>query len=115
MSRLTTRLSASQSHATFVFVTSSKALIQSGGGRAHRRQAFYTNLHPRAYRFRVLACNNDGVWNESGAVLDFTLLPAFYQTQWFPLLCALVLIILAWGAYQLRVWQVTTHAQDLFE
>jgi signal transduction histidine kinase len=80
-----------------------------------RRQAFYTNLHPRAYRFRVLACNNDGAWNESGAVLDFTLLPAFYQTQWFPLLCALVLIILAWGAYRLRVWQVTTHAQDLFE
>src|SRR5467141_3127224 len=80
-----------------------------------RRQAFYTNLHPHAYRFRVLACNNDGVWNESGATLDFDLLPAFYQTQWFRLICALVLIILAWGAYRLRVWQVTTHAQELFE
>jgi len=80
-----------------------------------RRQAFYTNLHPHAYRFRVLACNNDGVWNESGATLDFDLLPAFYQTQWFRLLCALVLIILAWGAYRLRVWQVTTRAQELFE
>jgi len=80
-----------------------------------RRQAFYTNLHPHAYRFRVLACNNDGVWNESGATLDFDLLPTFYQTQWFRLLCALVLIILAWGAYRLRVWQVTTRAQELFE
>ncbi len=80
-----------------------------------RRQAFYTNLRPRAYRFRVLACNNDGVWNESGATLDFDLLPAFYQTQWFRLFCALVLIILAWGAYRLRVWQVTTHAQERFE
>jgi signal transduction histidine kinase/ligand-binding sensor domain-containing protein len=80
-----------------------------------RRQAFYTNLRPRAYRFRVLACNNDGVWNESGATLDFDVLPAFYQTQWFRLFCALVLIILAWGAYRLRVWQVTTHAQELFE
>jgi len=63
----------------------------------------------------VLACNNDGVWNESGATLNFELLPAFYQTQWFRLICALVLIILAWGAYRLRVWQVTTHAQELFE
>jgi len=80
-----------------------------------RRQAFYTNLRPHAYRFRVLACNNDGVWNESGATLDFDLLPAFYQTRWFILLCALVLIILAWGAYRLRVWQVTTHLRDLFE
>ena len=63
----------------------------------------------------MLACNNDGVWNESGATLDFDLLPAFYQTQWFRLFCALVLIILAWGAYRLRVWQVTTHAQERFE
>ena len=80
-----------------------------------RRQAFYTNLRPHAYRFRVLACNNDGVWNESGATLDFDLLPAFYQTQWFRLLCALVLIILGWAAYRLRVWQVTTHLRERFE
>jgi signal transduction histidine kinase/ligand-binding sensor domain-containing protein len=80
-----------------------------------RRQAFYTNLGPHFYRFRVLACNNDGVWNEAGATLDFDLLPAFYQTQWFRLLCALVLIILAWGAYRLRVWQVTTNLRGRFE
>jgi signal transduction histidine kinase len=80
-----------------------------------RRQAFYTNLRPHAYRFRVLACNNDGVWNESGATLDFDLLPAFYQTRWFRPLCALVLIILAWIVYRLRVWQVTTHMRDRFE
>src|ERR1700730_253262 len=80
-----------------------------------RRQAFYTNLRPHAYRFRVLACKHDSGWEEAGATLDFDLLPAFYQTQWFRLLCALVLIILAWGAYRLRVWQVTTHAQDVFE
>ena len=80
-----------------------------------RRQAFYTNLRPHAYRFRVLACNNDGVWNESGTTLDFQLLPAFYQTRSFLLLCAVVLIILAWGAYRLRVWQVTTQLHDRFE
>jgi len=80
-----------------------------------RRQAFYTNLRPHAYRFRVLASNNDGVWNESGTFVDFDLLPAFYQTQWFRLVCALVLIILAWVAYRLRVWQVTTRLQERFE
>jgi signal transduction histidine kinase/ligand-binding sensor domain-containing protein len=80
-----------------------------------RRQAFYTNLSPRAYRFRVLACNNDGIWNESGATLDFDLLPAFYQTRGFRLLCALVLIILALGIYRLRVWQVTSRVRERFE
>jgi hypothetical protein len=80
-----------------------------------RRQAFYTNLRPHFYRFRVLACNNDGVWNESGATLNFDLLPAFYQTQWFGLLSSLVLIILVFGAYRLRVWQVTTHLKERFE
>jgi signal transduction histidine kinase/ligand-binding sensor domain-containing protein len=80
-----------------------------------RRQAFYTNLRPRAYRFRVLASNNDGVWNESGATVDFELLPAFYQTQWFLLLCTLVLILLAWGAYRLRVLQVTAQLRGRFE
>jgi ligand-binding sensor domain-containing protein/signal transduction histidine kinase len=80
-----------------------------------RRQAFYTNLPPRAYRLRVLACNNDGVWNDSGAALDFTLLPAFYQTQSFLLLCVLALTILSWGAYRLRVWQVTTNLRERFE
>jgi signal transduction histidine kinase len=80
-----------------------------------RRQAFYTNLRPHAYRFRVLACNNDGVWNESGATLDFDLLPVFYQTRSFLLLCVLALIILAWGAHRLRVWQVTTQLRERFE
>jgi ligand-binding sensor domain-containing protein len=80
-----------------------------------RRQAFYTNLRPRVYRFRVLASNNDGVWNESGTTLDFDLLPAFYQTRSFLLLCVAVLIILSLGAYRLRVWQVTTHLRERFE
>ncbi len=80
-----------------------------------RRQAFYTNLRPRVYRFRVLASNNDGVWNEAGATIDFDLLPAFYQTRSFLLLCVVVLIILSLGAYRLRVWQVTTHLRERFE
>jgi signal transduction histidine kinase len=80
-----------------------------------RRQAFYTNLPPRAYRFRVVGSNNDGVWNDAGAGLDFTLLPAFYQTRAFLLLSAIGLIIVSWGLYRLRVWQVTSRLRDRFE
>src|SRR5262249_28453760 len=46
----------------------------------NRRQAFYTNLPPGKYRFRVMACNNSGVWNEAGTFLDFAIARAYYQT-----------------------------------
>jgi signal transduction histidine kinase len=68
-----------------------------------RRQAFYTNLKPGNYRFRVIACNENGVWNEAGASLDFSIEPAYYQTMWFKVACAGFLLLLLWWAYQLRV------------
>ncbi|MGM9486449.1 two-component regulator propeller domain-containing protein [Ideonella sp. YS5] len=66
-----------------------------------RRLATYTNLPPGHYRFRVKAANNSGVWNEEGAQLDFSILPAFYQTTWFRVACAVAFIGLAWGGFQL--------------
>ena len=48
-----------------------------------RRQAFYTDLPPGNYTFRVIACNSDGVWNDNAARLDFSIAPAYYQTNWF--------------------------------
>src|SRR6202020_576697 len=51
------------------------------------RQAFYTNLRPGHYVFRVIAANNDGAWNETGASLAFVIPPAFVQTGWFIALC----------------------------
>ena len=71
-----------------------------------RRQAYYNNLGPGSYRFRVIACNNDGVWNNSGASLDFFVAPAYYQTTWFAVLCVLALAGLLWALYQLRLHQV---------
>ncbi|XHS78146.1 two-component regulator propeller domain-containing protein [Burkholderiaceae bacterium UC74_6] len=68
-----------------------------------RRQAAYTNLPPGNYRFRVKASNNSGVWNEEGAQLDFSILPAFYQTTWFRVACIVLLTGLAWSAFQLRL------------
>ena len=58
------------------------------------------------YRFRVLACNNSGVWNEEGALLDFSVDPAFYQTTWFRVACVALFLALLWAAYQLRVRQL---------
>ncbi|MGD0730672.1 MAG: two-component regulator propeller domain-containing protein [Terracidiphilus sp.] len=71
-----------------------------------RREAFYNDLPPKKYRFRVIACNNDGVWNETGASLDFSILPAYYQTGWFRALCGAALLLLLWALYQLRLQQL---------
>jgi two-component sensor histidine kinase len=71
-----------------------------------RRQAFYSNLPPRNYLFRVMACNNSGVWNEAGASLDFSVAPAYYQTNWFRLLCGAACLGLLWGLYHLRLRQL---------
>ena len=70
------------------------------------RHSHYTNLPPGPYRFRVIASNNSGVWNEQGDALEFTIDPAFYQTIWFRLLCGIALLMLAWVVYQLRVRQI---------
>ena len=71
-----------------------------------RRQAFYTDLHPGKYRFRVIACNNSDVWNEEGASLDFNIAPAWYQTNWFRVACGATLLLLLWFIYQLRLQQL---------
>jgi signal transduction histidine kinase/ligand-binding sensor domain-containing protein len=51
-----------------------------------RRAAYYTNIPPGKYTFRVQAANNDGLWNTAGAALSFELRPHFYQTIWFYIL-----------------------------
>jgi signal transduction histidine kinase len=48
-----------------------------------RRAAYYTNIPPGRYTFRVQAANNDGLWNTTGAAFSFALRPRFYQTPWF--------------------------------
>jgi ligand-binding sensor domain-containing protein/signal transduction histidine kinase len=80
-----------------------------------RRQAFYTNLPPRNYRFRVMACNNSGVWNEAGTFLDFSIAPAYYQTTWFRVLLAAAFIALLALLYRLRVRQVAERVRGQME
>src|SRR5215831_11223900 len=72
-----------------------------------RRQAFYTGLSPGPYRFRVIACNNTGLWNEVGASLPFSIAPAYYQTRWFKAIGLLGFAGFVYSAYRLRVRQMT--------
>jgi len=88
-----------------------KDWISSGG----RHTAYYTNIPPGKYQFRVMAANNDGVWNEAGASLNFTLSPKFYQTSWFLMLCIAAAGYLAWATYQWRVRQVTARLDSQFQ
>jgi signal transduction histidine kinase len=69
----------------------------------NRREAFYTNLPPRTFRFRVTACNADNLCNEQGATVVFSLAPFLYQRVWFWPLVAAVIAGLGWVVYQLRI------------
>jgi ligand-binding sensor domain-containing protein/signal transduction histidine kinase len=53
----------------------------------NRRSAYYSRLPPQQYHFQVIACNNDGVWNNDGAIISFTVLPYFWEKWWFAPLC----------------------------
>jgi signal transduction histidine kinase/ligand-binding sensor domain-containing protein len=80
-----------------------------------RRQAFYNDLRPGNYRFRVIASNNDGVWNKTGATLDFKVAAAWYQTNWFHWLCAIVGVLFLLAIYRLRVRQIAAAMSTRFD
>ncbi len=73
----------------------------------------YTNLSPGHYIFHVKAANNDGVWNDDGALFHFYLQPRFYQTKWFNSLCAVVLVLSPIGIYLMRIRQVRKREREL--
>jgi ligand-binding sensor domain-containing protein/signal transduction histidine kinase len=78
-----------------------------------RRVADYTNIPPGEYRFRVIASNNDGVWNETGAVYEFYLSPHFYQTKLFFALGVVAVGLLGYALYLLRVKQLKAREREL--
>ena len=78
-----------------------------------RRQAFYTDLPPGNYRFRVIANNNTGAWNEAGATLDFVIAPAYYQTTWFLALAAAMVVAAVWTAHRVRLRVVEQHQREI--
>jgi len=74
-----------------------------------RRIAYYTNLRPGRYKFRVIASNNDGLWSPTGASFDLYLKPHFYQTYWFYALCTLILAVIVWQLYRFRLKRVESQ------
>jgi signal transduction histidine kinase/ligand-binding sensor domain-containing protein len=66
----------------------------------------YRNLPPGSYHFDVAASDTNGVWSPKLATAEFTILPAFYQTTWFRVLCASAFLVLLWGVYRLRLHQL---------
>jgi signal transduction histidine kinase/ligand-binding sensor domain-containing protein len=77
-----------------------------------RRQAFYTNLSPGSYRFRVVAANEDGVWSPREAELAFAIPPTFVQTLWFKLLCAVGAAVALGLLYRWRLRRVTRQLRE---
>ena len=80
-----------------------------------RRQAFYNDLPPGHYRFRVIASNNDGVWNEEGATLTFSIAPAWYQTRTFQAACVVLAMLVVWLIHRLRIRYVTETIAARFD
>jgi signal transduction histidine kinase len=81
----------------------------------NRHEAVYTNLGPGRYTFRVVAANNDGVWNNTGASLHFTITPAFTQTKLFYALCALLCLAALYALYKMRTLQVAAQVRSRLE
>ena len=77
------------------------------------RQAVFTNLVPGSYRFRVIASNSDGVWDEAGAAVNFVIAPAYYQTGWFLALSVGTLVAALWLAHRVRLRIVETHEREI--
>ncbi|MEN3328897.1 MAG: hypothetical protein V7638_3704 [Acidobacteriota bacterium] len=81
----------------------------------NRRQVFYNDLGPGTYRFRVMACNNSGVWNEAGTYVDFTIIPAYYQTAWFRVSVVVLFLLVLGVLYELRLRQVARVVRGRME
>lgn len=80
-----------------------------------RRQAFYTNLPPGKYRFRVIGASDEGVWNRTGAEVSFDIPPTFVQSRWFSALCVALALPMLWLAYRVRMAQVARRIRSRLE
>ena len=78
-----------------------------------RRTAYYTRLPPGKYVFRVIASNDDGLWNEIGAAQSFELLPHLYETTWFKVVCVVPVLLLGFLIFRLREQQLQRRSREL--
>lgn len=78
-----------------------------------RRVAYYTNLPPGRYTFRVMACNSDGIWTNTDTFVSFMIEPFFYQTAWFVVCAVLGVLAGAYCLYRLRLRQLRRQKRAL--
>ena len=80
-----------------------------------RREVFYTNMQPGSYHFEVVAINEDGIASRQAASLNFTIMPAFYQTTWFKVLVACIVVLALSLLYMLRLRLIEQRYRLLME
>jgi len=80
-----------------------------------RREAFYTNLPPGQYRFRIVAANEDGIANLEGASVTIEVVPTFVQSIWFPVTIALASVFVILLLLRLRSAQVAALMRNRLE
>ena len=81
----------------------------------NKNEATYTNLDPGDYVFKVKCSNNDGIWNQEGTSLKITITPPFWQTSWFRVMGALIVIGLLISGYKIRTARIREHNRQLIE
>ncbi len=81
----------------------------------HRREAFYTNLVPGRYRFRVVGMNEDGIENRDGVSVDIEVVPTFVQSIWFAVVLAIAAVFIIWFLLRLRSAQVAAQMRGRLE
>ncbi len=77
--------------------------------------AHYTNLKPGIYNFHVRASNNDNVWNDQGASILIRVIPPFWDTLWFKVTVVILLLLIIYLAYRLRIKSIATRNEMLEE
>ncbi len=79
------------------------------------RSVSYTNLPPGNYEFKVIACNNDGLWNFKGASLKFRIEPKFYERLWFPAFVFVFILAVGYLVYVFRIRTLKKRQSELEE
>lgn len=83
--------------------------IESNG----ERKVSYTNLPAGSYTFKVMASNNDGIWNNKGATLELTIIPRFFETKAFYAIIFTLFFIITFGIYSWRIYYLRRQQKVL--
>lgn len=80
-----------------------------------KREATFTRLEPGKYTFKVIASNNDGIWNNDGASIDVVILPPFWLTWWFKVILIVLILGTVLLMYSMRVRRYKIQRRELEE